>query len=304
MSDTVSLEQHTGGEYEDLLSLSSDNTRRVGMDAHGQILHYNSDSTGIADTETPGSPHQQTSTSQNLPLLCQHTKVAHVQHVLFFDIDGTMLSTGGAGQRAMELALVEEFHIQFPFENMLMAGRTDRGIADEIFGRYKLNDSPEERERFMLSYLERLPHALQTLPGELLPGVSKLLNQLHRNANVHLSLLTGNYVEGAWIKLRHFGIDHFFETGGFGDHHALRDDVARLAIGNVREHLNQPIPDAIACVIGDTPADISGARAINARAVAVATGTYSFAELQPHQPDHLFSDLSDTATVVRILLQA
>lgn len=230
-------------------------------------------------------------------------KVVPLQHVLFFDIDGTMLSTGGAGQRAMELALVEDFRIQFPFEGVLTAGRTDRGIADEIFGRYELEDSPAQRERFMRSYLERLPSALETLPGELLPGVPDLLAQLRRDANVHLSLLTGNYVEGAWIKLRHFGIDHFFETGGFGDHHALRDDVARIALENVRGHLNQTIPDGMACVIGDTPADISCARAIHARAVAVATGTYSFAELQPHQPDHLFYDLSDTAAVVRSLLQ-
>ena len=234
---------------------------------------------------------------------CPFTKVAYVQHVLFFDIDGTMLSTGGAGQRAMEMALVEEFRIEFPFEGVLTAGRTDRGIADEIFGRYAFNDSPQERERFMLSYLERLPHALQNLPGELLPGVPELLNELHRDSNVHLSLLTGNYAEGAWIKLRHFGIDHFFESGGFGDHHALRDDVARLAIENVRRQLNDSVPDGMTCVIGDTPADIQCARAINARAVAVATGHYSFAELQPHNPDHLFIDLSDTATVIRSLKQ-
>lgn len=214
-----------------------------------------------------------------------------------------MLSTGGAGQRAMELALVEEFRIQFPFENMLMAGRTDRGISDEIFARYKLEDSPAQRERFMHSYLERLPSALATLPGELLPGVQELLAQLQSDSNVHLSLLTGNYVEGAWIKLRHFGIDHFFETGGFGDHHPLRDDVARVALENVRGHLNHHVPDGMACVIGDTPADITCARAINARAVAVATGMYSFAELQPHNPDHLFSDLGDTSAVIRSLLQ-
>ena len=224
--------------------------------------------------------------------------------VLFFDIDGTMLSTGGAGQRAMELALVEEFCITFPFEGVLTAGRTDRGIADEIFGRYKLEDSPRQRERFMLSYLERLPRALQSLPGELLPGVVELLDQLHRQTNVHLSLLTGNYVEGAWIKLRHFGIDHFFDTGGFGDEHAHRDDVARSARDNVSEHLKCLVTDGTACVIGDTPADIRCARAISARAVAVATGTFSVTELEPHNPDHLFVDLSDTALVMRTLLNA
>lgn len=239
-----------------------------------------------------------------MKVLIQAHERNNVQHVLFFDIDGTMLSTGGAGQRAMELALVEEFRIQFPFEGVLTAGRTDRGIADEIFARYTLLDTPQERERFMFSYLERLPNCLQTLPGELLPGVPELLQQLHRDKNVHLSLLTGNYVEGAWIKLRHFGIDHFFETGGFGDDHAHRDDVARVAVETVRAHLSHVVPDGMTCVIGDTPADIQCARAINARAVAVATGMYSYAELQPHKPDQLFADLRDTATVARSLLQA
>lgn len=225
------------------------------------------------------------------------------QHILFFDIDGTMLSTGGAGQRAMELALVEEFRIRFPFEDVLTAGRTDCGIADEIFLKYQLEDSPQERQRFMKSYLERLPECLRTLPGALLPGVKELLEQLHRLENVHLSLLTGNYVEGAWIKLRHFGVDHFFKSGGYGDDHPHRDDVARLALQNVRGHLNRHVEGHDTCVIGDTPADIRCARAINARAAAVATGVYSREQLSPHSPDHLFDDLSETDTVISRLLQ-
>ena len=225
------------------------------------------------------------------------------QHILFFDIDGTMLSTGGAGQRAMELALVEEFRIRFPFEDVLTAGRTDCGIADEIFSKYQLEDSPKERHRFMNSYLERLPECLKTLPGALLPGVTELLDQLHKLENVHLSLLTGNYVEGAWIKLRHFRIDHYFQSGGYGDDHPHRDDVAKLALQNVCEHLNRQVDGHDACVIGDTPADIRCARAINARAAAVATGVYSRNQLSPYSPDHLFDDLSHTDAVMNRLLQ-
>lgn len=225
------------------------------------------------------------------------------QHILFFDIDGTMLSTGGAGQKAMELALTEEFRIRFPFEDVLTAGRTDCGIADEIFAKYQLTDSPAERRRFMNSYLERLPECLKTLPGALLPGVRELLEHFYQRADVHLSLLTGNYAEGAWIKLRHFQIDHFFLTGGYGDDHPHRDDVARLALNNVGCHLQRDVPGQDACVIGDTPADIRCARAINARAVAVATGVYSRDQLSPHEPDHLFDDLSATEDVAVRLLQ-
>ncbi len=213
------------------------------------------------------------------------------EHILFFDIDGTMLRTGGAGQRAMELALKEEFRIDVPFQGVLTSGRTDCGIAAEIFEKNDLKDSPQERRRFMLSYLERLPGCLQSMTGGLLPGIRELLEQLAANPEVHLSLLTGNYAEGAWIKLRHFQIDHYFTSGGFGDDHAHRDDVARQALVNVRQHLNCQVVGDSACVIGDTPADIHCARAIGARALAVATGVYRSHELKPHEPDHLFEDL-------------
>lgn len=225
-----------------------------------------------------------------------------VQHILFFDIDGTMLSTGGAGQRAMELALSEDFGIKLPLREILMAGRTDRGITDEIFAAYRLEDTPNERTRFMQSYLERLPDCLKHLPGALLPGVRSLLDQLHQREDLHLSLLTGNFVEGAWIKLRHFQIEHYFESGGYGDHHPDRDDVARTALENVRSYLKREMPGSDACVIGDTPADIRCARAIQARAAAVATGMYSTTDLEPHAPDHLFEDLSQTENVIARLL--
>lgn len=214
-----------------------------------------------------------------------------------------MLSTGGAGQHAMERALIEEFSIDLPFEDVLTAGRTDYGIADEIFVKYGLDDCPAERQRFRKSYLDRLPDCLTYLPGQLLPGVRELLEHFHQHPDVHLSLLTGNYAEGAWIKLRHFKIDHFFQSGGYGDDHEHRDDVARLALDNVRVHLRRPVAGHETCVIGDTPADIRCARAISARAAAVATGVYSRDQLSLHDPDHLFDDFRQTEEVAQRLLE-
>jgi phosphoglycolate phosphatase len=109
-------------------------------------------------------------------------------------------------------------------------------------------------------------------------------------------------VEGACIKLRHFQIDHFFQSGGFGDEHPHRDDVARLALSNASEYLQRPLNGTESCVIGDTPADIQCARAINARAVAVATGMYDLQQLQGHRPDYLFGDLSCTDRVLNVLM--
>ena len=225
------------------------------------------------------------------------------QKVIFFDIDGTLLSTGGAGQRAMERALIDEFRIEFPFEGVLTAGRTDRGITDEILGRYQLENTPANRERFRSAYLNCLPQSLADSPGLLLPRVQELLRQLAQFEQITLSLLTGNYAEGAWIKLRHYQLDQFFEFGGFGDHDAHRDDVARCALNAAREAFERPIEGTDTLVIGDTPADIRCAQAIGATSIAVATGVYSAEELEPHSPDHLFENFSATEDVVSIILE-
>ena len=224
------------------------------------------------------------------------------QKFIFFDIDGTLLNTGGAGQQAMERALVEEFEIDFPFEGVLTAGRTDRGITEEIFERYEFDNTETNRLRFRDAYLNHLPGSLSDSPGLLLPRVTELLEQLAEYEHVILSLLTGNYAEGAWIKLRHYELDHFFEFGGFGDHHADRNDVAQNALSAACEAFDADIDGADTLVIGDTPADIHCARSIGARCIAVATGMYSAEQLAPHSPDHLCNDFNDTAdTVARIL---
>ncbi|APZ96822.1 HAD family hydrolase [Fuerstiella marisgermanici] len=231
------------------------------------------------------------------------------QKIVFFDIDGTLLHTGGAGQRALGLALVEGFQVDFPFEGVLTAGRTDRGITDEIFQRHGVENSDANRRRFRDAYLAHLPDALSDSPGRLLPCVRELLEQLAGEKHVTLSLLTGNYAEGAWIKLRHFQLDDYFRRdglnfkhGGFGDDHAERDDVARFALTTASTYVKRRLAGVDTMVIGDTPADIQCARAIDATAVAVATGTYTVDELRPHAPDHVFEDFSDTDhTTQRIL---
>ena len=212
--------------------------------------------------------------------------------IIFFDIDGTLLKTGGAGQAAMERALVDDFRISAPFTGVHTAGRTDRGIADEIFQRFELTDTPEERRRFMQSYLTHLPGSLATLQGAVLPGVVSLLKLLNQRSDVVLTLLTGNYAAGARIKLQHFGLAEYFQSGGFGDHHACRNEVARQAATIVCDQLKLENDPRRMIVIGDTPADVQCARAIEAKAVAVATGSYSHEELSEHSPDHLYIDFN------------
>lgn len=224
--------------------------------------------------------------------------LAMSQRIIFFDIDGTLLASGGAGQQAMEGALIDEFQIQVPFEGVLTAGRTDFGIVSEIFGRYGIETSEQERHRFRRAYLDRLPDCLKDLSGLVLPGVVELLSRLSDREDLVLALLTGNYSEGAWIKLRHFGLDQYFEFGGFGDSHADRNEVAEAAKAAAESSLSRPVAGEHCCVIGDTPADIHCARAIGATAVAVATGAYGHDDLHEHRPNHLFSDFSDVSRVI------
>ena len=220
------------------------------------------------------------------------------QRIVFFDIDGTLLASGGAGQKAMEGALIEEFQIRFSFEGVLTAGRTDFGIVTEIFDRYDIEHSDDQRRRFQQAYLERLPDYLQTCSGLVLPGVTQLLAELSGRGDLSLALLTGNYTEGAWIKLRHFELDHYFDFGGFGDVHVDRNMVAGSARESAEFVLGRSIVGDQCCVVGDTPADIECARAIGASVVAVATGMYDINVLSTHNPDHLFADFSNVNEAV------
>ncbi|MCX7422288.1 MAG: HAD family hydrolase [Planctomycetia bacterium] len=220
-------------------------------------------------------------------------------HTILFDIDGTLIHSGGAGQAGIERVLAEEFGVTAPTTGISTAGRTDRGIARDLIRFHQLEESEATYQRMLQAYLRILPLELKARDGGTFPGIRDLLNQLSQRRDVRLGLLTGNYQEAAWQKLRHFELDHHFQFGGFGDDHADRDDVARLALTAAQSHAaSKPIHTSHLWVIGDTPADVQCGRAIGARVIAVATGIHSRQDLEPTQPDHLFDDLHDVAAVL------
>ena len=176
-------------------------------------------------------------------------------HVLLFDIDGTLLSTGGAGQAAMEAALRSAFLPQLPAVDIPTAGRTDRAICSDLFLQFGLTATVEMWERFQTAYFAELPRCLQLKAGLILPGVQELLGRLSQRDDVLIGLLTGNFREGARLKLLHYELHHHFRCGGYGDLHLDRDDVAREAWAAVREIFPEADIDRT-WVIGDTPSDI------------------------------------------------
>lgn len=214
-------------------------------------------------------------------------------HICLFDIDGTLLSSGGAGKAAMEAALASEFGVAHGTDGVPFAGRTDRAIAHELFRRQGIEASPENWQRFLRAYLRHLPGCLASHDGHVLPGIAALLESLARRDDVLVGLLTGNVRDGAGVKLRHYGLFQHFAFGGFGDRHMERDDVAREVLEVVRGRLNGTVDPQQIWVIGDTPLDIRCARCIGARAVAVATGWHSLELLAAEKPDLLLANFSD-----------
>lgn len=222
--------------------------------------------------------------------------------VCLFDIDGTLLNTGGAGQTAMEEVLEKHFDITELDVQIHAAGRTDRAIVSDLFDQLNIEPTEENWNRFQNAYLDTLPAHMGNDSGRLLPGVIDLLNSLSELDNIHLGLLTGNFQRGAWSKLSHYSIDHHFGFGGFGDHHRNRDDVAKVAFEETQKHLDTSIEGDAVWVIGDTPADVQCGRAIGANVIAVSTGIYDSKTLADSNPDHLWDDLSNKNAMIDILM--
>jgi phosphoglycolate phosphatase-like HAD superfamily hydrolase len=220
-------------------------------------------------------------------------------HVVLFDIDGTLVSSGGAGRAAMEAALTSVFGVRAGADGVPFSGRTDRAITRDLFRRHAIEESAANWQDFLAAYLGHLPGCLQEHRGLVLPGITALLEQMATRKDVTLGLLTGNVREGARLKLGHFGLFHHFAFGGFGDHHHDRDEVAREALAAAHDHLRGRKPQNV-WVIGDTPLDVRCARAIGARAVAVATGWHSREELAGSRPDLLLTDLSDARPLLAL----
>ncbi|HKY21695.1 MAG TPA: HAD family hydrolase [Vicinamibacterales bacterium] len=223
--------------------------------------------------------------------------------LVLFDIDGTLIRTGRAGSRAMNRAFEDLFGIPGAFDDIPMAGRTDRGILDDSASRAGVDLGGGNFQRFRDRYFACLGEALSEpapLKG-ILPGVLPLLDAISARADVFAALLTGNCEEGARIKLEYFDLWKFFRCGAYGDVIADRNDLFSVALERARACGVPPVDPRDVLVVGDTVLDVACAKAAGARSVAVATGPSSVETLREAGADVAMEDLADTGAFLRLL---
>jgi phosphoglycolate phosphatase len=212
--------------------------------------------------------------------------------LILFDIDGTLIRTDHAGIKAFARALAMVFNVPDGTRGLNFAGRTDTGLARELFGKHRIEASRENFHLFFDSYVHWLDHMLPQGRGEVCPGVWRFISELRSLPEPPgLGLLTGNIRLGAEIKLRHFSLWDSFAAGAFGDDHEDRNQIAAIARERGSRLLGKNLSGGEILVIGDTPPDIACGRAIGAKVLAVATGNSTVAELRAHEPDWTLPDL-------------
>jgi phosphoglycolate phosphatase len=227
--------------------------------------------------------------------------------VVLFDIDGTILWTDGAGRRAVHRALEDVFGHAVP-EGHEFDGKTDPQIVRELLqlGGLPVHQSMERLPHVLERYVELLRVELgdEDHADKVYPGIRPLLDALEARDDVLLGLLTGNVRDGAMAKLTAVGIaPDRFKVGAFGSDHADRPELPAIARARAEEVLGSPVSGRDVIVIGDTPADMGCGRAIGARAIGVATGRYSMEALRACNAAAVFSDLSDTSSVMRAIME-
>jgi len=223
--------------------------------------------------------------------------------LVLFDIDGTLISTRGAGMKAFYRALNHIFGIEVNEEVIRPDGKTDPLILKELLAYFHLADSWQDKTAndlfsSYLAYLEEeMARAKEQGLIRILPGVVNLLEMLAGLPDFCVGLVTGNLERGAHIKLRNAGLDEYFRFGGYGSDSEDRTVLARVGI---QRGARIAAPQAVegSYVIGDTPLDIRHGHAAGADVIAVASAKYSMDELQIEGPDLLVPDLTSSKMIV------
>jgi phosphoglycolate phosphatase len=223
--------------------------------------------------------------------------------VALFDIDGTLIVTGGTGRRSVNRAFLKLYGRTDACDSFGFDGMTDRLIARMGLEAIGVEASAEAIDGWLAEYLVALADEVARAESgsfRLLPGMSEAISVAH-GAQMAVGLGTGNVREGARIKLERVGVHQHFRFGGFGCDAEARPEVIRLGAERGAQQLGVPLADCRVVVIGDTPRDVDAANAIGAECIGVATGRYSVADLQASGAHHTFADFSHPAALGALL---
>jgi phosphoglycolate phosphatase len=230
----------------------------------------------------------------------QHRMSKLVTAVLF-DIDGTLVDMRGAGRLSFVRALKSVFGWDDEIPYINFAGNTDLGVLQEVARHHGVTLTDADRKRFFRQLPRELEQTVKEVQLVIYPGVPELLEKLSERPDVILGLVTGNVAESARIKLQQFNLHHHFVLGAFGDDHANRADIARLALRRIENRMKDDDRLRNCYLVGDTPHDILAARSIAATSIAVATGKFSEDDLKKAGADYVLTDLRDTTAVLKIM---
>jgi len=224
--------------------------------------------------------------------------------IALFDIDGTLLLSGGAGLRALNRAWEELFGHKGAMDGIRPHGMTDGAIIAEM-GRRALGrpvtDEEEAavEERYILYLEDELPRS----DGfRLMPGAKELLDRLETEEDLLLGLVTGNFEPASRLKLRRGGLDGYFRFGGYATDSFDRMELTRIGVRRGRELAGIPVPDESVFLVGDTVHDVRCGRGAGARVIAVETGSTPADLLLAEGAERVFPDLTDTEAIARLIL--
>jgi phosphoglycolate phosphatase len=226
-------------------------------------------------------------------------QMAESPRILLFDIDGTLVSTGGAGAVAWRRAFEELHGIPADIGQFTDAGMTDPDVGAKTFEAVMHREpTPRELAQLIQRRLERLPEAVAESEGyRVLPGVPDRLRQLSRDGHL-LGLITGNGDGAAAVKLARGDLNRWFTFGAYATAGVDRAGIVRRAVERGEAMLGCDVPNSDIFVIGDTPLDISAAHAVDCTAIAVATGHYDAAALREAGADHVIETMEEELPLV------
>lgn len=212
--------------------------------------------------------------------------------LLIWDIDGTLLSCGGAGSQALDETFHALFKIPSAFEGIQMAGKLDKNIIEEALSTHKIKDfDMHDIINHYGDYLQKI--LMRSKNFKILQNVKKNLHNLSKDNRIYNVIATGNSEVGSLLKLRRGDLEQYFKVGSFGNHYNERFELVKNAVITARYHYNIDFKEDNIFMIGDTPDDIHAGQVNNIKTIAVATGGYSYETLKSLKPDYIFEVLPD-----------